>query len=85
METLLSYKSYVLSPEKPWVVFLHGIGGDIRTFAFQVKAFKPFYNLLLPDLRGHGASINMAKPECGKYSFKLIAEDVCKRPIKPIL
>lgn len=76
METLLSYKSYVLSPEKPWVVFLHGIGGDIRTFAFQIKAFKPFYNLLLPDLRGHGASIHMVKPECGKYSFKLIAEDV---------
>lgn len=76
MESFLSYKSYFLSPEKNWVVFLHGIGGDSRTFCLQVKAFKPYFNLLLPDLRGHGASINMVKPACGKYSFKLIAEDV---------
>jgi pimeloyl-ACP methyl ester carboxylesterase len=76
METLLSYKSYVSSPEKSWVIFLHGIGGDSRTFSLQIKAFKPFFNLLLPDLRGHGASVNMVKPGCGRYSFKLIAEDV---------
>ncbi len=76
MDTLLSYKSYVSSPEKSWVIFLHGIGGDSRTFSLQIKAFKPYFNLLLPDLRGHGASINLIKPECGKYTFKLIAEDV---------
>ncbi|MDD3033809.1 MAG: alpha/beta hydrolase [Bacteroidales bacterium] len=76
MKSLLSYKNYVISSEKPWVVFIHGIGGDIRTFSLQIKAFKPFFNLLLPNLRGHGASTNMVKPESGKYSFRLIAEDV---------
>lgn len=74
--SLLVFKSYLLSPEKKWVIFLHGIGGDSRTFCLQVKAFKPFYNLLLPDLRGHGASNGMVPPEQGKYSLDLIAEDV---------
>lgn len=78
MEELLSYKSYYTSPDKNWVIFLHGIGGDSRTFSLQIKSFKPYFNLLLPDLRGHGASTNMSPPECGKYSFKLIAEDVFK-------
>jgi pimeloyl-ACP methyl ester carboxylesterase len=73
---LLSYKSYVLSPEKKWVIFLHGIGGDSRTFCMQIKAFKPHFNLLLPDLRGHGASKHMVKPNSGNYSLNLIAKDV---------
>jgi len=73
---LLSYKSYVLSSKKNWVIFLHGIGGDSRTFSMQIKAFKPHFNLLLPDLRGHGASNHMAKPDNGKYSLNLIAKDV---------
>jgi pimeloyl-ACP methyl ester carboxylesterase len=73
---LLSYKSYVSSPENDWVIFLHGIGGDSRTFSMQIKAFKPYFNLLLPDLRGHGASNHMDKPQEGKYSFNLIADDV---------
>lgn len=73
---LLNFKSYVISPENEWVIFLHGIGGDSRTFTLQLKAFKPYFNLLLPDLRGHGASNNMAEPKGGKYSLNLIAEDV---------
>jgi pimeloyl-ACP methyl ester carboxylesterase len=74
--SLLVFKSYILSPEKKWVIFLHGIGGDSRTFCLQVKAFRPYFNLLLPDLRGHGASNGMTPPEAGKYSLSLIAEDV---------
>ncbi len=75
---LLSYKCYRLSDDKEWVVFLHGIGGDSRTFSLQLKAFKPHFNLLFPDLRGHGCSNNMEKPENGCYSLDLIAEDVFK-------
>jgi pimeloyl-ACP methyl ester carboxylesterase len=75
-ENLLSYKSYVISPEREWVIFLHGIGGDRRTFSLQLKAFKPHFNLLFPDLRGHGSSTHMNEPESGKYSLSLIAEDV---------
>lgn len=61
---------------KKWVIFLHGIGGDCRTFSLQIKAFQPHFNLLLPDLRGHGASTDMSPPSSGKYTFELIAEDV---------
>ncbi len=73
---LLSFKSYEISPEKEWVIFLHGIGGDNRTFSLQLKAFKPHFNLLLPDLRGHGESNRMTEPPAGKYSLNVIAEDV---------
>ena len=38
-----------------WVVFLHGIGGSVKTWKKQIDAFKE-YNLLLLDLPGHGES-----------------------------
>ena len=34
---LLSFKRFVISPEKEWVIFLHGIGGDNRTFSLQLR------------------------------------------------
>ncbi|MCG6187421.1 alpha/beta fold hydrolase [Maribellus maritimus] len=72
----MKYKKYFIAPEKDWVVFVHGIGGDSRTFSPQLKAFKPHFNLLFPDLRGHGASNNLPIPDDGKYSLNLIAEDL---------
>ncbi len=73
---LLSSKIYFLDNTKEWVIFLHGIGGDSRTFSLQIKTFRPHFNLLLPDLRGHGASVNLTPPKGGKYSLQVIAEDV---------
>lgn len=74
--SLLKFKKYVSSPENNWVVFVHGIGGNSRTFSLQLKALKPHFNLLFPDLRGHGLSRNMSIPEGGEYSLDLIANDV---------
>ncbi len=39
-----------------WIVFLHGAGGDHRTFYDQVAAVASSYNLLLIDGRGQGKS-----------------------------
>ena len=75
-QNYLGYKKYEISADKNWVIFLHGIGGNARTFSFQLKAFKPHFNLLFPDLRGHGRSKNMVPPESGKYSFDYVAKDI---------
>jgi pimeloyl-ACP methyl ester carboxylesterase len=73
---LLKYRLFVHHPDKEWVVFIHGIGGDSGTFFAQLKAFKEHFNLLFPDLRGHGLSKNMNNPEKRGYSLGLIAEDM---------
>ena len=58
-----------------WMVFIHGAGGNIRTWKYQREAFADYYNLLLIDLRDHGESAqdSMSKK---KYSFDIIAHDV---------
>jgi pimeloyl-ACP methyl ester carboxylesterase len=76
MTKRLHYRSYKLGEDKEWIVFIHGIGGDSRTFRSQLNAFRKHYNLLLPDLRGHGFSKDMPLHTQKNYSLKLIANDV---------
>ena len=76
MKNLLAHRLYFNSPDKAWIIFVHGIGGNSRTFCMQLKAFKDHFNILMPDLRGHGLSKNLPKPETGKYSLELISEDI---------
>ena len=75
---MLAHRIYLTSSAKPWIVFIHGIGGNSSTFCLQLKAFKDEFNILMPDLRGHGLSVNLARPDAGKYSLELIADDVFK-------
>ena len=45
------------NPELPTVVFLHGSGGDHRTWALQTRWFAYHgYSVLAPDLPGHSLS-----------------------------
>lgn len=53
---MLSYKTFFLSKDAKWLTFVHGAGGSSTIWYKQVKALKPFFNLLLIDLRGHGKS-----------------------------
>lgn len=39
-----------------WALLLHDVGADHRSFRHQVAAFSDGTDVLLPDLRGHGAS-----------------------------
>tara|TARA_R100001015_G_C4626304_1_gene185221 strand:+ start:1449 stop:2222 length:774 start_codon:yes stop_codon:yes gene_type:complete len=60
-----------------WMVFIHGAGGNIRTWKYQREAFAQDYNLLFIDLRDHGESANniiSLRP----YSFATIAKDVLR-------
>jgi pimeloyl-ACP methyl ester carboxylesterase len=78
MDNLLKNRCFHNSPDKEWIIFVHGIGGDASTFFTQLKAFRNHFNLLFPDLRGHGMSKEMKLPSTGKYSLRLIAEDMFK-------
>lgn len=51
---MLNYEVHQGTNQK-WVIFLHGIGGSVRTWKKQLDAFKE-YNVILVDLPGHGKS-----------------------------
>ena len=73
--TLLHHEIIALQPDAPWLVFVHGAGGSIRTWKFQIDAFAAHYRLLLIDLRDHGYSKDIL-PEYPAYDFDIVAEDV---------
>lgn len=72
---MLHFQTYELSKEAPWLVFIHGAGGAIATWRYQTDAFKPFFNLLLLDLRDHGLSKDM-DPAFASYSFDIVCDDI---------
>ena len=72
---MLYYKTHILNQETPWVVFIHGAGGSMVTWKYQIAAFKPYFNLLLLDLRDHGQSQNMV-PAFKQYNFDIVANDI---------
>lgn len=63
------------SRNAPWVVFIHGAGGSLKTWSRQTDAFTPHFRLLLIDLRDHGDSKNISKSE-SDYKFDLITDDI---------
>ena len=60
-----------------WITFIHGAGGSSAIWFKQIRFFSRYFNLLLIDLRGHGASQGLIQnPFKTKYSFESIAEDI---------
>ena len=74
---LLHYRLYQESPNQEWLVFIHGAGGSIVSWEYQIEAFRPFFQLLLLDLRDHGKSKNIA-PAYDNYDFEIVANDILK-------
>jgi len=77
MNTHLHHVIHNLSPDAEWVVFIHGAGGSMITWKYQVEAFRPYFNLLLLDLRDHGRSKDLS-PEYDQYDFEIVTEDVLR-------
>ncbi|MEC8368952.1 MAG: alpha/beta fold hydrolase, partial [Bacteroidota bacterium] len=75
--TLLHHEVVGDNPNAPWMVLIHGAGGSIRTWKFQIEAFAPHYRLLLLDLRDHGLSKDIL-PEFPAYDFDIVAEDILR-------
>ncbi len=76
MAELLHYRTKVVDPSADWMVFIHGAGGSMETWKRQVETFEARFNLLLLDLRDHGASKFEERPKKQDYSLDLIASDV---------
>lgn len=74
---LLNHQIIAEQPHLPWLVFLHGAGGSIRTWQYQLEAFKPHYRLLLVDLRDHGDSQGV-EPPLEEYTLKAITTDITR-------
>ncbi|MEZ4932873.1 MAG: alpha/beta hydrolase [Saprospiraceae bacterium] len=74
---MLHYQIHKCEEERPWLIFIHGAGGAIATWRYQTKAFEPFFNLLLLDLRDHGLSKNI-QPAYQTYNFDIVCEDILK-------
>lgn len=72
---MLNFETHQIEEPRPWLIFIHGAGGAIATWKYQTEAFKPFFNLLLLDLRDHGLSKNVT-PSFSSYNFDIVCEDI---------
>jgi pimeloyl-ACP methyl ester carboxylesterase len=75
-EQLLNYETIVISENHEWIVMIHGAGGSTKAWKYQTPVFEENYNILLIDLRDHGASKYEDKLAPKTYSFGLISEDI---------
>ncbi|HHP7241360.1 MAG TPA: alpha/beta fold hydrolase [Cyclobacteriaceae bacterium] len=77
MANTLHHQVYKNPTASKWLVFIHGAGGNTRTWKHQVEVLEPHFNLLVLDLRDHGKSKDI-EPPANEYTFDLIAGDVIK-------
>lgn len=74
---LLHFESIINERATEWIVFIHGAGGSIKTWKYQISDLQKEYNLLLLDLRDHGMSKHIT-PEYKNYTFSIISADIKK-------
>lgn len=63
---------YEIEGEGEPLLLLHGLGSSGAAWGFQRQAFAQEYQVIMPDIRGHGRS---DKPP-GPYSMSLFAADI---------
>lgn len=51
----MHYEKRIVEGCNEWILFIHGLGGSIETWKYQVDAFHE-YNQIFVDLEGHGKS-----------------------------
>ena len=69
---MLNYTVYKCRKKNAkWITFIHGAGGSSAIWFKQIRFFSKYFNLLLIDLRGHGASKGLIKnPFNSKYFWR---------------
>ena len=76
-EARLYYKTFINSPDAPWVTLVHGVGGSSVIWYKQIRDFRKHFNVLMVDLRGHGKSRDLFEAYMGrKYTYEDISRDV---------
>jgi pimeloyl-ACP methyl ester carboxylesterase len=74
---MLHYRTYILAPDREWVVLVHGAGGSSSIWFRQLRAYREEFNVLLVDLRGHGGSAGAADGHGQThYTFEAVSRDV---------
>jgi pimeloyl-ACP methyl ester carboxylesterase len=75
---VLHHKTYFLGEDRDWVVLVHGAGGSSSIWFRQLRPYRTHFNVLLLDLRGHGASAAMAEERAGDepYTFETVSREV---------
>lgn len=76
----MHYQKVLHSETAPWVLFIHGLGGSMKTWKYQLDKFSDKYNILLVDLEGHGKSSNEKTTE--RYKPAIDAEKIYNILIK---
>ncbi|MDT0091011.1 2-succinyl-6-hydroxy-2,4-cyclohexadiene-1-carboxylate synthase [Listeria marthii] len=70
------YLTNALSGDKPVLLMLHGFTGSSETFQDSISHLKEWYNIIAPDLLGHGKT---ASPEeVARYSIQEICADLAE-------
>ena len=68
------YRTNEFQPNRPTLVFVHGLSGSSSAWLPYEKIFENRYNILTLDIRGHGKSKKF--PNYSDYEIKYFAEDV---------
>jgi pimeloyl-ACP methyl ester carboxylesterase len=87
VSAMLHHRVHYRGPETEWVVLVHGAGGSSSIWFRQIRAYAREFNVLLVDLRGHGASAagaSGAEPSAAegaggdgtRYTFEDVSRDV---------
>ena len=58
------------------VFLLHGLGGRGEQWLAQYEALKPHYNIIVPDMLGHGKSDKPCAPKKHLYTFQELDQDI---------
>ncbi|MFO8054084.1 MAG: alpha/beta fold hydrolase, partial [Bacteroidales bacterium] len=74
---MLHYTIHKNKESNPWMTLVHGAGGSSTIWFKQIRRFSRDYNILLVDLRGHGASAKgESRKDSQNYTFKSVSQDV---------
>ncbi|MDT0003297.1 2-succinyl-6-hydroxy-2,4-cyclohexadiene-1-carboxylate synthase [Listeria cossartiae subsp. cayugensis] len=65
-----------LNGDKPVLLMLHGFTGTSETFQDSIAVLKEWYNIIAPDLLGHGKTASPA--EMTRYSIEAVCADLAE-------
>jgi len=69
------YETHKGSKDKPTLLFLHGVGGDLDAWQYVIKPLQAKgYNTIAMDLRGHGYSSHPRTPQ--SYNLSHLVKDI---------
>ena len=73
-EKEIYYRKNTFEPNRPTLVFIHGLSGSSSAWIPYEKIFENKYNILTYDIRGHGMSKKY--PNYKDYEIKKFVEDL---------